>query len=184
MFKLAPKLIFIIQVIIQLYLNNHHAILTGRMSFCFLHLFITEYVVFQRLGHLLFHFRSSSSRIHSGNNSLPDRKIGKLILFHLGQSVDSKCHQTAGNQNNNLPVMHRPLNDATLLCLHFLFHFSVVIRVCTLTFCCPSTITSSPETSPFLITTPRSVSSPVCTILFSALPCVFTHTNERLFSSS
>ena len=56
MLQLRPKLIGICYIIIQFYINNHHAFFGFRVGFRLLYFFKSKYVIFNLLSKLLFHF--------------------------------------------------------------------------------------------------------------------------------
>ena len=118
MFELTPKFILIIQLIYKFYLNKHKSVTGSRKCFFFFYLFIGEYIIFQRLRDLLYHFVHRIPRSSSYHDTLANRKIREFIFLHLRQTIYPQCYQTACHQYNNLAVMHSPFYYITLLIIH------------------------------------------------------------------
>ena len=70
MFKLRPKLIFVLYIVVQLYIDKDYSVSATRVCFPFFHLFVTEDEVFQRFGNLFLYLVRCSTRVNRHYQSL------------------------------------------------------------------------------------------------------------------
>ena len=121
--ELAPEFIFVIQLVIELYLNINNAIAAHGESLIFLHFFIAENIIFQGFGYLFHHFLCRVARSYCHYNTLTDCEVWEFILAHIRQTVNSKSNKATHNENYNLAIVHRPF-----YCVTFLIHYLIFCR--------------------------------------------------------
>ena len=109
MLDLAPHLVFVVHIVVQLDHSYAHAVLRGRGGLCAVHLTVGKQIAFQRTGHLLFHLFSGSTGIDSHHHTLTDSGMRKLILWHHIHAVYAKHEQNQYDEQRYGVVLQRPL---------------------------------------------------------------------------
>lgn len=108
--KAAPKVLFVgtIDIIVELNLHNRQPVARVGFRLLLLHLFISEDVILQRLGHLLLHFVDHCTGINSHYHTLSHGEVGKFVLVYLAQCKHTEGHQHSSDENYDLAIVHRP----------------------------------------------------------------------------
>ena len=122
-FELRPEGVLVRQLVVELHADDGDAVLGEADGLLLLHFLVGENVFLQRLGHLLLHILHRDARIDGDDEALTDGEIGEFVLVDVCQAVDAHRHKAAHEQDDDLPVVHRPLLQAHLFLL-ILFHNS------------------------------------------------------------
>ena len=107
-------------IIVQFNLNDGEAIAGKRLGFVLFYLLVCKNIVFERLGNLLLHIGDRGSRVHSGYDTLTYGEVGKLVFVHLVKGKYTESNKYSRDENDDLPVVHRPFYNVSLL-IHLLF---------------------------------------------------------------
>jgi len=62
--------------------------------------------------------RQQLDAIDTHNQGIADGKIGIFLFRHIGQSKDTQADKESNQQQNDLMVVHRPLDNASSLSTH------------------------------------------------------------------
>ena len=93
MFDFTPYLILVVNIVIQLYHHNAHAVLRCGGGLFAVHLTVCKQIALQRASHLLLHLFAGSSRIYGYYHTLTDGGMREFIFRHHVHAVDTQNKQ-------------------------------------------------------------------------------------------
>ena len=131
--EFRPELVLVLDVIVQFYLDDGYRVAAVRLGLHLVHVLVGEDVFLQGLRHLLLHLQCRGAWINGYHHALTDGDVGELVLPDAVETIETKGDKHAGNHDDYLPVVHRPLYEVHFIflchCLpSFRYLLSVVLR--------------------------------------------------------